>query len=106
MGDLDDRLNPATPRYQYLLGRSYFGAKNYAEAARRYRAAADAGHADAMSTLGLCYVTEYGVVKDEQTAYDLFSKGSAAGSALAVHNLGAMYGNGAFVRKDVLKAPE
>ena len=51
--------------------------KDYVEAAKWYRKAADQGYAAAQSNLGLCYVKGEGVPKDYVEAYALFNLSSA-----------------------------
>jgi TPR repeat protein len=98
--------NPREPRLQYELGRSYFQLKNYPQAVRHYRVAADAGYGQALSDLGIAYVQGFGVIKNDQTAFDLFNKAAAAGNPSGMQNVGSMFGNGFFVKRDQSKALE
>jgi tetratricopeptide (TPR) repeat protein len=97
---------PGTPRLQYELGRSYYQMKIYLEAIKHYRIAADAGYAQAMSDLGVAYVQGLGAIKDNQKAFELFSKAAELGNASAMQNVGSMYAGGYFVQKDQGKALE
>jgi hypothetical protein len=96
--------NPAQPRFEFELGRSHENIKNYFEAARDYRIAADAGSSQGGEALGVAYYSGIGVVKNLGTAFDLFSRAAAAGNPYAMANLGAMYGNGDYVPRDDAKA--
>lgn len=98
--------NPHEPRLRYQLGRAYYQLKNYPEAVRHYRIAADAGYGHALSDLGLAYVQGLGVVRNERTAFELFNKAALAGDASGMQNIGSMYGNGFFVKRDQSKALE
>ena len=98
--------SPGEPRFQYELGRAYFQTKNYMEAVRHYKVAADAGYGQALSDLGIAYVQGFGVIKNNQTAFDLFNRAALAGNASGMQNVGSMYGNGLFVNRDNSKALE
>ena len=96
---------PNNPRLQFLLGRAYqFGPKNFLEAVRHYKVAADAAYAPAEDSLGVIFATGKGVVKDPQRAFDLFNKAALAGDPGGMGNLGAMYSNGLFVKADPAQA--
>ena len=95
---------PTDPTTQLLAGTIAQHFKNYVEAARFYRAAADAGDRRAQNALAYLYVMGQGVVKDHQRAFELFSKSAEAGWPAAMGNLGSMYGNGDFVKEDDAKA--
>jgi uncharacterized protein len=73
---------------------------------RHYTIAANAGHGDALSDLGIAYALGLGAVKDYQKAFDLLNKSALAGSAVGMQNLGSMYANGYFVKQDNAKALE
>ena len=94
------RDNPGEARIQFEVGAVYFHLKNFLEAVHHYQIAADAGYAQAQSALGYMFVTGSGVVKDNQRAFDLFSKAATAGWAPAMGNLGSMYSNGVAVKED------
>jgi TPR repeat protein len=98
--------NPGSARLQYELGRSYFQNKNYLEAVRHYRIAADAGNAQAMSDLGFAYVQGLGAINNDQMAFELFNKAAQMGNANAMQNVGSMYAGGRFVKQDQSKALE
>ena len=95
---------PAKARLQFLLGNVYDYLKRYPEAARHYTIAAEAGDADAMSSLGVLAIYGHGMLIDKQRAFDLFSKAAAAGQAGAMGNLGSMYAMGFAVKKDPAQA--
>jgi TPR repeat protein len=98
--------DPSSARLQYELGRSYFQIKNYLEAVRHYRIAADAGYAQALSDLGFAYVQGLGAIKNYQMAFELFNKAAQMGNAYAMQNVGSMYASGLFVKQDQTKALE
>ena len=81
------------------------GLQDDAEAVRWYRLAADQGHADAQTNLGILYATGRGVPQDEtEEAVRLFRLASEQGDADAQLNLGVMYATGAVVLKDSVLA--
>jgi TPR repeat protein len=94
------------PRYEFELGHGYDQAKNYAEALKHYKIAADAGSTDALQSLGLLYFKGLGVVVDKEKAFVLFYRSAETGNAIALEDLGAMFGNGDFVQRDDTKALE
>jgi TPR repeat protein len=74
------------------------------EALRDYKTVVDAGYTEAMVDLGALYYLGHGVVQSYPTAFDYFSKASAAGSIRAMANLASMYGDGRGVPKDDAKS--
>jgi tetratricopeptide (TPR) repeat protein len=90
--------------FQFALGKAYFFAKNYFEAARHLKIAADAGTPDAQNALGYCFEYGLGVVKSDQKAFELYSKAAAAGSPIGMGSLGEAYASGTYVKQDFGKA--
>jgi TPR repeat protein len=76
------------------------GRKDYAEAMRWYRQAADGGDADSQSKVGLLYENGWGVEKNPQEAVRWFRLAADQGSAEAETQLGLLYANGQGVPKD------
>ncbi|GAQ84096.1 hypothetical protein KFL_001760050 [Klebsormidium nitens] len=74
------------------------------ELAAQYQQAADLGDAEAMTDLGMCYMKESGVEKDEKKAAALFQQAADLGYARAMTNLGNCYRTGTGVEKDEAKA--
>ena len=62
-----------------------------AEAAEIYEAAAMAGDDLAMFSLGLCYISGFGVQKDLYKAADWYRRAAKEGNASAMYALGRMY---------------
>ena len=67
----------------YKAGERFMKEKNYSEAVREFRIAADHGHADAMYELGGCYRDGHGVYKDSDEAERWILKAAEAGSSQA-----------------------
>ncbi|KAI8601838.1 kinase-like domain-containing protein, partial [Dissophora ornata] len=67
---------------------------NYAEAAERYRSAANMGNMKAQYLLGDLYRTGNGVPRDHSKAAELFQKAADQGFALAQWELGISYEHG------------
>jgi hypothetical protein len=92
------KAQPAEMRFVDQLGRAQDHLKNYAEAARDYRLAGDAGFPDAQLSLGVLYYDGHGVLQSYTKAFELFSKVAAAPpswpAAKAMANMGAMYADG------------
>lgn len=75
-------------------------AQDHTEAARRFRATADQGHAGAQCRLGTCYYKGDGVVQDRVEAVRWYRKAAEQGHANAQCNLGYCYENGVAVKQD------
>lgn len=86
----------------------YFGRgvpKDYAEAAKWFRKAAESGHKFAQTSLGACYEKGgHGFSKDYAQAVKWYRRAADQGEAYAQNNLGACYGNGIGVPKDRVEA--
>jgi uncharacterized caspase-like protein len=97
------KAEPGEPHFQFALGKAYFYARNFVEASRHLALAADAVP-EAQNALGYCFEKGLGVVKNEQRAFELYTKAAAAGSPVAMESLGGAYANGLYVKKDFVKA--
>ena len=78
--------------------------QDYAEAARLFREASEAGFARATQGLGVCYAIGAGVERDARQAFELFQKAAELGDAVATGNLGVCYLMGAGVEQDYAEA--
>ena len=89
---------------QYQLGLRYqMGdgvAKNFPEAIKWYRKAAERNLPDAQAKLGYCYLNGLGVAKDETEAVKWYRKAAEQGLAKAQAKLGYCYLYGRGVAKD------
>jgi TPR repeat protein len=90
---------------QHVVGECYdngYGgvARDYAEAARLYRLAADQGKADSQFILGVMFEYGEGVVQDDAEAVRLYRLSAAQGHAYAQSNLGTMFMNGRGIAQD------
>ena len=74
--------------------------------ASKYKAAADAGDANAQYQLGICYYDGNGVVKNETMAVVWWQKAAVQGLVQAQFNLGLCYYNGIGIAQDYSKAVE
>jgi len=95
---------PNDPKLLFQLGRAHNSAKNYAEAMRLYRQAADLGNVNATVNLGLQYTFGWGVTKDYGEAVRFFRKAADTGNSRGLSSLGLMYRNGWGVAKDPVEA--
>jgi TPR repeat protein len=79
-------------------------SKDYAEAVKWYRKAAEQNHSGAQSNLGVCYATGQGVLKDYAEAVKWYRKAAEQNHSGAQYNLGVSYANGQGVPKDYAEA--
>ncbi len=89
---------------QYQLGIKFYNAKNYDEALKWLRLAAEKGDARAQNYLGLMYSFGNGVRKDYAEAMKWFDRAVKQGLALAQYNLGWMHHEGWGVKRDNAEA--
>jgi TPR repeat protein len=82
--------------------------RDYAQAFRFFKQAADNGIDEALNRLGAFYFVgrSLGVEKDLDNAFDLFKQAADKGNANAMDNVGNMYLWGTGVQKDSSKAEE
>jgi uncharacterized protein len=85
-------------------GLNYFLNKDYTNAEKFFRIAADEGDPEAQFCLGDMYNNGYGVEKDEQEAVALFRKSAEQRFAPSQINLGIMYSQGTGVEQDLVEA--
>jgi TPR repeat protein len=93
---------------EYRLGLFYYNgegvAKDFSEAVKWYRKAAEKNLADAQDGLGFCYANGQGVAKDEVEAVKWYRKAAEQNYAPARNNLANSYANGQGVTKDQVEA--
>ena len=80
-----------SPEDMFQNGLEHYDKKNYTEAVKWYRKAAEQGHAGAQNNLGVCYENGYGVTKDYAEAVKWYRKAAEQGFARAQCNLGVCY---------------
>ena len=78
--------------------------KDYSEAVKWFRKAAEQGHTFAQYNLGVCYYNGWGVPLDYSEAVKWYRKAAVQGYAGAQYNLGVCYYNGLGVTKDYFEA--
>lgn len=88
----------------YNKGKEYFNNKNYTEAVKWYRKAAEQGLADAQFSLGDCYLEGEGVTQNMTEAVKWFRKAAEQGLADAQFALGACYQSGTGVTQNIAEA--
>ena len=91
------------------IGRAYFDGKNgkpknYEEAVKWFRMAAEQGYHWGQFNLGLCYDLGCGVAQDYTEAVNWYHKAAEQGNANAQYNLGVCYDNGYGVDQDSTEA--
>ena len=97
-----------SPDEQYEKGNCYYYGRgvqrDYAEAVKWYRMAAEQGHSGAQNNLGVCYRSGIGVQQDYEQAVIWYRKAAEQGRASAQLNLGNCYHNGYGVQQDYAEA--
>ncbi len=98
-----------TPEEAYNIGYDYYNGtngkqKDYSEAVKWYRKAAEQGDADAQNNLGDCYKNGWGVPQDYSEAVKWYRKAAEQGNVFAQYNLGVCYKNGRGVPLDYSEA--
>ena len=81
-------------------GEEFYDKKQYAEAVKLFRKAAEQGYANAQTSLGWMYENGYGVTKDYGEAVRWYRKAAEQGEATAQNTLAIMYQYGSGVTKD------
>ena len=101
-------IDKDNPNVLFHLGQMYahgFGvAKDFMEATKWYRKAAELGDCRAQNNLGTIYENGQGVVEDYVEAIKWYRIAAEKGNADAQYNLGFMYDNGWGVAKDDAEA--
>jgi hypothetical protein len=85
-------------------GNAALESKDYAEAMRWYRKAADQGDAAAQANIGLLYRNGWGVAQDYAEAMRWYRKAADQGNTTGQHNIGWLYRNGWGVAQDDAEA--
>ena len=85
-------------------GQQYYEKKDYAEAVKWFRQAAEQGNAYAQSRLGRCYYDGEGVTQNYEEAVKWFRLAAEQGNAFAQRNLGYCYHKGLGVTKNQVEA--
>lgn len=105
INEATEKADNLRPRSQYDLAKDYYYAnKNYAEAAKLFKAAAKRGDWDAMGKLGVCYLKGEGVEQNYTEAVKLLKYAEDKFVREAESYLGMCYIEGLGVEKDKDKA--
>lgn len=94
----------AESQRMYENGIRAYEIKNYTEAAKWFRLAAEQGYAKAQSNIGVMYYTGQGVPKNYSEAVKWFRLAAGQGHDYAQLSLGLMYNNGQGVPKNITEA--
>ena len=101
---LKERAITCDPEYQYRVGQCYFFAdnveKDYSEAMKWYRVAAEQRHPGAQNKLGNMFERGFGVEQDGREAVRWYKSAAEQGYALAQYNLALCYEDGMGVPED------
>ena len=98
------QFSNAEPEAIYREGLEAYYKERYAQAVIYFRKAAEQGHADAQSHLGLCYDIGYGVARNEIEAVKWYKKAAEQRESFAQFKLAEMYEKGEGVDKDIAEA--
>ena len=101
-GDTPHPVSSANEAYR--KGKEFAQNKNYAEAMRWYRTAADQGNADAQLALGNLYGQGQGVPQDNATALLWFRKAADQGNLEAENDVGFFYLTGMGAAQNYVEA--
>lgn len=93
-----------SPEEANRRGDNAFDRKDYAEAMRWYRQAADQGYPTGEANIGYLYSKGFGVKQDFGEAVYWYRRAAEKGQVEAQHNLGLRYANGEGVPRDMAKA--
>ncbi len=77
---------------------------DYGEAVRLFRIAAEKGHVEARTYLGMCYLNGQGTVQNYAEAFKWIERAAGAGDLKGQYLLGEMYRSGHGVGRDFEKA--
>ena len=88
----------------YDKGEAAYKEKNYCEAVKWWKEAAEQGEAKAQGKLGYCYANGEGVGKDLTEAAKWYKKAAEQGYAKAQSDLGGCYFIGLGVERDIDEA--
>ena len=88
----------------FRKGEQFGEKKNYKEAMRWYRIAAEKGHLESQSNVGMFYVAGMGVPKDVAEGVKWLRKAADQGHEVAQRNMGFMYLQGIGVPQDRAEA--
>ena len=88
----------------YENGKKSYESKDYANAYKWFKRAADQGNAKGQNGLAVLYKNGYGVTKDIVEAVKLYQKAAEQGFDKAQYNLAELYYDGEGVSKDYVEA--
>ena len=88
----------------YRLAQEQQSLREFHQAAKLYRQAANKGHAGAQYSLGYLYSKAWGVNHDRAKAIHWYRKSAAQNNADAQYNLGVIYDKGYGVKQDYKRA--
>lgn len=100
----DTSTHSAMVREWYEWGCEFLDSKNYSDALKYFRLAANENYAPAQDKLGWMYQKGWGVKRDYSQAYDLYLKAANQGNNFAQASLGLLYYEGWGVQKDLEKS--
>lgn len=87
----DDKPSETEIEKWYRTGRELYQNKEYTEAVKQLKKAANQGHAEAQNSLGDCYFHGDGVERDSVLALKWYKRAAEQGLAVAQYNIGVCY---------------
>ena len=102
--NFNQNLNQEDAKKLNQKGLSYYNSKDYEEAAKYFRMAADRGFESAMCNLGVMYELGEGVKQNFDESFRWYKKAADLGEATAMNNLAFQYENGRGVAQNFEEA--
>ena len=101
---LNSMLNNLSAQESNKIALAYMGTKDYEQAVKWFRKAADQGVDEAQYNLGLCYYAGLGVTQNYTSAVEYFRKAAEQGNVKSITYLGNCYEKGLGVKANFRKA--
>ena len=100
----DTSTSSAMVQEWYEWGCDFLDSKNYSEAVKYFRLAANENYAPAQDKLGWMYQNGWGVTRSYSEAYQQYKKAAEQGNKEAQASLGYLYYKGLGVKRDLQQA--
>src|SRR5690606_28080238 len=99
-----EEISGLDARGLFQKGKAFYDSKNYSEAVKFFRPAAEQGHSEAQRWLGYLYDLGLGIERNYTEAANWYRKATNQQNATAQNNLGYLYYTGRGVSRDYAEA--